>query len=46
MYQSYGIGYQEYNTKLEKRIQIEQKRERDHQRSIQIVAEHQRQLHT
>ncbi|MDG5788923.1 hypothetical protein QA612_15815 [Evansella sp. AB-P1] len=45
MFQSYGIGYAEYNRCLEKRMKVEQQREKDHQRSISIVNEHNRIVH-
>ncbi|UCZ55424.1 hypothetical protein LGQ02_17385 [Bacillus shivajii] len=46
MYQSYGIGYEEYNRNLDNRMKVETEREKDHQRSIAIVSEHRRQIHT
>ncbi|WP_307331739.1 hypothetical protein [Evansella vedderi] len=45
MFQSHGIGYEEYNRKLENRMEVEQKREKDHKRSINIVAQHNRLVH-
>ncbi|WP_198284028.1 hypothetical protein [Evansella cellulosilytica] len=45
MQQSHGIGYAEYNRKLENRMEVEEQREKDHHQSISIVAEFQRQVH-
>lgn len=46
MYQSYGIGYEEYNRKLENRIEVEKEREKDHHKSMQILSQYSRQIHT
>ncbi|MBO8156780.1 MAG: hypothetical protein H0Z32_09985 [Bacillaceae bacterium] len=45
MHQSHGIGYEEYSRKLEKRLQVEKRREKDYLKSQQIVAEVDRQIH-
>ncbi|WP_179298534.1 hypothetical protein [Evansella halocellulosilytica] len=45
MYQSYGMGYEEYNRNLKNRMKVEAERERDHRQSVAIVSEHQRQIH-
>ncbi|WP_257349752.1 hypothetical protein [Pseudalkalibacillus decolorationis] len=37
MHQSHGIGYAEYERSLEKRLKIEQKRERDYRQSQQVL---------
>ncbi|WP_259457983.1 hypothetical protein [Salipaludibacillus neizhouensis] len=37
MYQSYGIGYEEYNRKLDNRLKVEQARDKDYQRSLDIL---------
>ncbi|CAG9620830.1 hypothetical protein [Sutcliffiella rhizosphaerae] len=39
MHQAHGIGYEEYSKKLSKLIEVEQKREEDYQKSLEIVAE-------
>ncbi|WP_280769744.1 hypothetical protein [Salipaludibacillus daqingensis] len=47
MYQSYGIGYEEYNRKLDNRLKVEEERERNYQQSLSMVGEYQRQqIHT
>ncbi|WP_167553023.1 hypothetical protein [Evansella clarkii] len=46
MYQSYGIGYEEYNRKLENRLEVEKEREKDHRKSMQILSQYSRQIHT
>ncbi|WP_176371234.1 hypothetical protein [Litchfieldia alkalitelluris] len=46
MHQTHGIGYEEYNQDLEKRLKVEREREQDHQKSIAILNEHQRLMHT
>ncbi|MBU9712982.1 hypothetical protein [Evansella tamaricis] len=46
MHQTHGMGYAEYNLKLEKRLKVEREREKDHQKSIAIVSEHQRLVHS
>lgn len=38
MYQSYGIGYEEYNRKLDNRLKVEQARDKDYKRSLAIVS--------
>ncbi|MFA9559849.1 hypothetical protein ACERII_21280 [Evansella sp. AB-rgal1] len=45
MFQSYGIGYEEYNRKLENRMKVEKAREKDYHKSISIVNEYNRQMH-
>ncbi|MCM3618934.1 hypothetical protein M3936_15205 [Sutcliffiella horikoshii] len=37
MFQAYGFGYEEYSNKLSKLLEVEQKREEDYQKSLQIV---------
>jgi hypothetical protein len=37
MQQSHGMGYAEYNRKLENRLRVERKREKDHQKCLQLV---------
>jgi hypothetical protein len=44
MQQSHGIGYQEYSRKLEKRIEVEKRREKEYKQSQLIVAQADRQL--
>lgn len=44
MYQSYGIGYEEYNRKLENRLKVEQERDKNHQLSSMMVTEFQHRL--
>ncbi|MFV8826573.1 hypothetical protein [Alkalihalobacterium sp. APHAB7] len=39
MQQNHGIGYEEYNRSLEKRLEIEKARERDYKRSIKLAIE-------
>ncbi len=39
MQQSHGISYAEYEGSLQKRIEVEMARERDHHRCAQIKAE-------
>ncbi|WP_171016606.1 hypothetical protein [Pseudalkalibacillus caeni] len=46
MYQSHGIGYAEYGQSFAKRMEIEQEREADHQKSLSVVNEHERKLST
>ncbi len=38
MQQSHGIGYADYNRSLEKRLEVEKAREKDHQQSKKIIA--------
>ncbi|WP_180954107.1 hypothetical protein [Bacillus sp. M6-12] len=45
MQQCHGIGYNEYALKLEKRIQVEKRREIDYVKSAQIVNDLQRRVH-
>jgi hypothetical protein len=45
MYQAYGFGYEEYSNKLSKRMEVERKREEDYQKSLEIVAEVDRNFH-
>ncbi len=37
MHQSHGIGYAEYSTKLEKRLEVEAKREKNYSKCQQLV---------
>lgn len=37
MHTSHGMGYGDYNNKLENRMQVEEKREKDYQESQKIV---------
>ncbi|WP_237663144.1 MULTISPECIES: hypothetical protein [Sutcliffiella] len=39
MFQAYGFGYEEYSKKLSKLLEVEQKREEDYQKSLEIVEE-------
>ncbi|GEL76639.1 hypothetical protein [Tenuibacillus multivorans] len=45
MQQSHGIGYREYSQRLDKRMQIERKREQSYKKSRQMVAEIDHLLH-
>lgn len=45
MYQSYGIGYEEYNRRLDNRLKVEEEREKDYQKSLSLVDEYQKQMH-
>lgn len=45
MHQSHGIGYAEYNQKLEERIRVEQERDKEYLKSNSMVDELQRQVH-
>ncbi|WP_196121230.1 hypothetical protein [Anaerobacillus alkaliphilus] len=38
MRQSHGIGYADYNRKLENRLRVERRREQDHKESMQMVS--------
>ncbi|TCP23511.1 hypothetical protein EV207_13031 [Scopulibacillus darangshiensis] len=40
MHQAHGIGYAEYENSLEKRIEVEKAREKDHHKCTQITATH------
>ncbi|HEX7065505.1 MAG TPA: hypothetical protein VF199_10615 [Bacillales bacterium] len=44
MYNAHGIGYAEYGRSLENRLQVEKKRELSHQKSLQLVNEHDRKI--
>jgi hypothetical protein len=39
MQQNHGIGYEEYNRSLEKRLEVEKEREKDYKRSQKIGIE-------
>ncbi len=39
MQQTHGMGYAEYNRKLENRMKVERERERDHRKSLQVVSD-------
>jgi hypothetical protein len=39
MYQSHGLGYEEYQRKLETRLQVEKQREKDYRKSRQIISD-------
>jgi hypothetical protein len=39
LYQAHGIGYAEYQRSLEKRMQVEKKREKDYKQSLGMVYE-------
>lgn len=45
MQQSHGIGYAEYSQKLENRLAVERKRQREYEQSRRIVAEVDRIVH-
>ncbi len=45
MYQSHGIGYEEYSRKLSQRLKIEQKRQIEYEQSLKIVANFERRGH-
>ncbi len=45
MQQSHGMGYKEYSQNIDKRLQVEQKREREYKKSNRLVNEVDRQLH-
>ncbi|MCZ0703269.1 hypothetical protein J2T56_002439 [Natronobacillus azotifigens] len=45
MLQNHGVIFAEYEAKLDKRLQVEQEREKSHQDSKHIVNEMQRQVH-
>ncbi|MFN7251863.1 MAG: hypothetical protein ACK4M9_13830 [Anaerobacillus sp.] len=38
MQQSHGMGYAEYNRKLENRLLVEKRREKEHRKSLQMVS--------
>lgn len=46
MQQSHGMGYAEYCRKLENRMKVEMMREKDHQKSMQILSSLQSKMHT
>jgi hypothetical protein len=46
MYQAHGFGYEEYSRKLSKRLEVEQRREVEYQKSLDIVAELDRRFRT
>jgi hypothetical protein len=46
MQQSHGVGYSEYSRKLDVRIQVEKRREKDYEQCNQIVNNLQRKLHS
>ncbi|MGE8080670.1 hypothetical protein [Peribacillus loiseleuriae] len=46
MQQSHGIGYSEYSRRLDVRLQVEERRERDYEESNRIVNNLQRQIHS
>ncbi|SIR11544.1 hypothetical protein SAMN05443094_105212 [Domibacillus enclensis] len=39
MHANYGVGYAEYNQKHEVRMEVEQQREKDYQKSQQMAAD-------
>ncbi|WP_053218750.1 hypothetical protein [Virgibacillus senegalensis] len=45
MHQNHGIGYAEYERKLEKRLEVEKEREDSYRKSRRVVAEVERQVH-
>lgn len=45
MQQAHGIGYNEYSLNLDKRIQVEQQREKDYAQSAQMINDLQRRVH-
>ncbi|PKR78076.1 hypothetical protein CEY16_09165 [Halalkalibacillus sediminis] len=45
MQQTHGVGFEEYSKNLEKRLDIEKKRQQDHEKCNRLVAEVDRQLH-
>ncbi len=46
MFQAYGFGYEEYTTKLSRRLEVEKRREEEYQKSLNIVAELDRKFHS
>lgn len=44
MYQSHGMGYEEYQRSLEKRMLVEKRREKDYKQSVVIISELDRKL--
>ncbi|MFB1051183.1 hypothetical protein [Paraliobacillus sp. JSM ZJ581] len=45
MQQNHGVGYAEYGQNLEKRLEIERKREKSHRKCLKIVTEMEQQAH-
>ncbi|MBM7551260.1 hypothetical protein [Thalassobacillus pellis] len=45
MQQSHGMGYAEYSNKLDQRLEVEKRRQKEYEESRKIVAEVDRQLH-
>ncbi|WFT77084.1 hypothetical protein [Halobacillus naozhouensis] len=45
MQQAHNISYAEYSSKLDERLKIEEKRQREFERSQKMVAQVDRQLH-
>ncbi|MDE5416244.1 hypothetical protein [Alkalihalobacterium chitinilyticum] len=39
MQQNHGIGYEEYNRSLEKRLEVEKSREKEYKRSLKLAIE-------
>ncbi len=37
MYQSHGMGYEEYGQKLDKRLKVEKRRELEYEKSLRVV---------
>ncbi|WP_163971511.1 hypothetical protein [Oceanobacillus halotolerans] len=46
MQQSHGMGYKEYGRKLDKRMAVEKRRNKDYEKCKHLVAELDSQLHT
>ncbi len=46
MQQSHGIGYSEYSRRLDVRLQVEERRERDYEEGNRIVNNLQRQIYS
>ncbi|MBR7554714.1 hypothetical protein ACFFJI_11175 [Allobacillus sp. GCM10007491] len=45
MQQSHGMGYKEYSMNLNRRLQVEKKRENDYKKCNNLVSEVERQVH-
>ncbi len=45
MHKTHGLGYEEYSRKLDQRLEVERKRNEEHQQSKKLVAEVEKQLH-
>lgn len=45
MHQNHGVGYAEYERKLEKQLKVEQDREISHKKSLRIFNEMDRLVH-